>query len=51
MRNSLLEISKVSFWEEVSFETYNIFNANSNKNELLLIYSIYIKRFTSFSDI
>jgi hypothetical protein len=51
MPNSLLEISKVSFREEFSSQIYNSYDARSKQNGLLMIYRIYLKRFTIFNDL
>jgi hypothetical protein len=40
MSNSLPEISKVSFWEEFSFQFYNSYVSNFKQNGFPMIYSI-----------
>jgi hypothetical protein len=51
MPNSLLEISKVSFWEEFLSQIYNSYDVRSKQNGLLMIYRIYLKSFMILSDL
>jgi hypothetical protein len=51
MPNSLLEISKISFGEEFSYQIYNSYDARSKQNGLLMIYRIYLQSFTIFNDL
>jgi hypothetical protein len=48
MSNSLPEISKVSFWEEFSFQFYNSYDSNFKQNGFSLMHFIFEKDFIIF---
>jgi hypothetical protein len=48
MSNSLPEISKISFWEEFSFQFYNSYDSNFKQNRFSSMHFIFVKDFIIF---